>query len=373
MLKNDGYNKFVASLDKPSAQYGDFHEYYYLVGKLILLIKKPLGGYFYTPSFGIFLNLFSRFRMSTAMVLWGVFQHILLLLLAVIPGIYLASKNASIRYHFFYLILCLTSFPLFHNIKWGQVSILLTLLMILTYIAYEKKYEWLSATILSLAICVKYYPAFLVLYFLFKKDYKYIAKLIFMTAIIGLLFPAAFLGIGKTIEFYQLSLSEISEASGWVAQDPNSQYFAYVIQRMTGTLDNNSVTGLLTILGFALCLIVMFRIYNNSKNGESDILNYTSLILLFPFLISTSWPHYFSYLPFVITVALSKIQISKMKNASYSVSFLFFASIAQSTAMFSLIQTKDLYVSTGFLMFANLMILGISYPMLENSTYLERE
>lgn len=337
------------------------------------MVKKPLGGYFYTPGFGIFLNLFARYKMDTAMTLWGIFQHILLFLLTIIPGIYLASKYASIRYYFFYLILCLTSYPLFHNIKWGQVSILLTLLMILTFIAYEKKHEWFSATMLSLAVCIKYYPVFLVIYFVFKKDFKYVLKTIAVSAIIGLLFPSAFLGINKTFEFYQLSFSEMSQAAGWVAKDPNSQYFAHVFQRITGTVGNNIAAGSLTLLGFVFCIILMLRIYKKSKNRELGLPSYVSLFLTFPFLISTSWPHYFSYLPFVITVVLAEIQNSDRINSSLLFSGLFFASIAQSTALFSLIQTKELYVSLGFLMFANLMILGVTYPLIGNYAHMERE
>ena len=161
---------FVQSIDFCDKLFCDFVVYYYEMGRTILTTKVPTPGFYYSPLFAISLAFFSAWDMETAVVLWGV------VIVATTAGLgilsYRTAPPESRVTIAGFMLLFLTSFPILHNFKWGQVSVLLVLLVVASLVAYERKHVVPSALLLALAVSIKYFPIIFVVYFIIHRDWK---------------------------------------------------------------------------------------------------------------------------------------------------------------------------------------------------------
>lgn len=349
-----GLDAVISSMDRPNPNrtYEDFQVYYYPAALAIYKNPKPLGGYFYTPSFALLLHYLVACQPEQALIRWQIFQYIWLLLLLIIPAFYLAEIAQKKSFAFYYLAACLTSVPLYHNLKWGQVSVMITFCSIFALILYEKRKLKTAAFFLAAATTVKYYPGFLIAGFLFKKDWKFISYFTGFLFLLGFLIPGALLGFTVTLDFYQLSLAEMNYAIDWVAGDINSQYFAHVMIRILGTSPDTK--GMISLLGMLICLFALWKMYlpyRNNVKSNSDIQIFSIVFLLMPLLINTSWPHYFAWLPFCGILALIK------SKALLERSLVGLALLLQSFVVFSLFSDYRGYAFSGILLLANFIIL----------------
>ncbi len=348
-----GLQSFIAATDKPSQTYGDFCEYYYPAGRMIAKLPQPLGGYFYTPSFALLLPLFTPDSVEDAMFRWQIFQHTGIFLLLIVPAVWLAGRGGRKIWFFLYILIFLTSFSLWHNLKWGQMSVLITIASIAALILHERRCYWSAVLLLAAASLVKYYPALMIFYFLIRREFGFIARFIVCMLVFGLLFPAAMLGMSNSLEFYRLVNAEMAYALDWVAFDPNSQFFANVLVRLAGISPESGLRGFLSLPGLIICLAVFRRLYRLQPAEKCDpLLAPAGIFLLIPFLINTSWPHYFVYLPFCATLFLQNCS-SRFQQAA-----IILAVVLQSCLIFPF--TGYLwYSSNGLLLFANLVLLAI--------------
>lgn len=352
-LGSGGFDRAVSFTDRDNKTFEDFQEYYLPAAEVIMKHPRPLGGYFYTPTFAIFLHFLVGGKGERALVVWQMFQYLWLILLLLLPAWFLAKISGRKLNFYLYLIAYLTSFPVFHNLKWGQVSLMITFLMLSAVMLWYYRFNRLAATILALATLIKYYPAFLLAPFLFKKDFKFLAVYTITILIAGLFLPSVFLGLWTTTEFYRLSLAEMSDALDWVAGDVNSQYFAHVFLRIFGI--NPDLKGFISLAGLILTAIILFKAYKaeqQSHNQTVTLENYLTVFLLLPFLLNTSWPHYFAWLPFAGVYAICRAPQSKLKILSLV------ALIIQSIAFAAIFPSYREYAFSGFLLIANLLILA---------------
>ncbi len=348
-----GLQTFIAATDKPSHVYGDFREYYYPAGRMIAKLPQPLGGYFYTPSFALLLPLFTPDSVEDALFRWQILQHAGILLLLIVPAVWLAGRGGRKIWFFLYILFFLTSFPLWHNLKWGQMSVLITIAGIAALILHERRHYWSAALLLAAASLVKYYPALMIIYFLIRREFGFIARFSVCLLVFGLLFPAAMLGMANTIEFYRLVNAEMAYALDWVAFDPNSQFFANVLVRLTGISPESDLRGLFSLPGLFICLAVFIRLYRLQPAENHDpLLAPAGIFLLIPFLINTSWPHYFVYLPFCVTLFLQNSG-SRLQQAT-----ILLAVFLQSCLIF-IFSGYLWYADKGLLLFANLLLLAV--------------
>ncbi len=368
MLHHGGIKSLIAFTDHPTPEFGDFHEHYYPVGKLIFQVKKPLGGYFYSPGFAIFLHLFGQYSMEEGKILWGAFQSFFALMLFFIPGIFLATEYKNKKLYFFYLFSSMTSYAVFHNLKWGQVSILLTFLTLISLFLYIRGHKWFSAASLAIATSIKFYPGFFLLFFLLKKDFSYIGRFVLIALFLSLAVPAYYIGYDNTINFYSETAKEMEYALDWVVSDPNSQYFPHLIMRTLGMEHSGANRGLLSIFGMLFVLYLLKQLMQaGSDTQKTDILRFSAIFTVLPFLINTSWPHYFCFLPFCAVVLIAELIKHKQEFSAKSWTainiVLFYSLISQNIAMLLVFGNKNPYVYFGFL-FQSTFLLYLIYVKL---------
>lgn len=364
VLQSGKLQKLVAATDRPCLIYEDFWHYYLPAAKTILNNPQPIGGYFYTPTFALFLNLLLQQSIITPMLLWQIFQYFWLILLILIPGFFFVRLSGNKSFFFLYLLACASSFSVFHNLKWGQVSIMITFLSLASLILYRHHLFW-SALLLAVATLVKYYPGFLIIGFLFKRDWKFISLYALFVLILGLILPGVVLGFAKTAAFYQQLFVELDYALDWVAQDANSQYFAHVLIRLFN-LDQNFRT-FISLAGLVICGATLLRIMWKLKTNVQLFWEiFPVFFLLLPFLVNTSWPHYFSWLPFCGIMALILSWQSRLRWLSA------IALLLQSVFFFMILGDYQPYSFFGTLLFADLLILAnfIFLPASEKSNTL---
>ena len=348
-IAGNGLNQLIAATDRPAQVYEDFQQYFWPAGKMIFVDPRPQGGYFYTPTFSVFLHCLLRFDQNEPLLIWQVFQFIWLILLLFLPGFFLARLTKRKSFLYWYLAAVICSFPVYHNLKWGQVSILIVFLSIASVISHRAR-TWLAPALLALAALVKYYPAFLLLAFILNRDWKFVARFFAIAILLGLLLPGALLGFSNTLEFYRLSHAEMDYAIDWVAGDIKSQFFPHVALRLSGL--GNDLKGPLSLVGMLFCLVALARIYFDFKKGKNCLLRNVSLLfLLYPLLINTSWPHYFVWLPFCGLVAVAFSESSRLRFLSIV------ALLLQSLPVFKLFPGYEQYCFYGLLLFADLLML----------------
>lgn len=356
-----GISAMVAATDKESFVYGDFHDYYYPAGRMILKVAKPLGGYFYTPSFALLLHFFTPESYGDAIILWGVFQHLWIILLFIIPGIYLAARSGKKLYFYLYILLTLLCFPLYHNLKWGQLSVMIVFCTIFALILHERRQYWLAAISLATATLAKYYPATFIIYFIIRRDTSFIGKFTVVMLIMGLLLPATVFGFATTGEFYRLLHAELDYARDWVIYDMNSQFFPHVVLRMAGMEAEATARGILAIAGMLICLMVFYKIHKATMTGKNDsMFSASAVFLLFPLMINTSWPHYFVYMPFCITLLLQECRNRRQKW------ILMIITAMQSLLIFSLTDYQT-FSGSGTLLAANMLLLYLWFDAQKTS------
>lgn len=291
---------FVLAIDHHEQLFQDFLGHYYPMAQSIHEAIAPVRGYFYTAFFAVLLAPVKGLDPTAALWAWGGVQALLLLALFAFPLRRLLPLDwrATALYAFVFA----SSVPLLHNAKWGQVSVLLVLAVLACFHAYQRGWPVLAGTCLAFAAAIKYYPIVFLAYFLARRD----ARVVLSTVLAGLLFfvaiPSAVMEPERWLAFELATQKTLSDA-GWAMRDVNSQYVAHVLMRWLqglGVAVKPLHLQLGAALGYAVFVLNMGLVLalQHARWRGRLLLSMVAIFVSFPFVIKTSWPHYFAYLPF---------------------------------------------------------------------------
>ncbi len=353
---------FNARVDPCENLFCDFTIHYYPTARSIFEIKEPIYGYLYSPFFAILTSPLGRLPLDSAAQIWGLIQLVMTVLLFLAPLSTL--KLDTLTRQMLYAGIFFTSLPVLHNFKWGQVSSLMTITIIAAFLAHKSGRSIWAGILIGLSTSIKYYPGIFILYFLFKKDRQ--AILAFVTTCFLLLFllPVFILGFDNWIDFIVLTIRKISTLS-YVIENPNSQYFPYILLRFLGLTPANvfavhvlRLTGMFIIL----CNLSMLWFINRRKMDHDGFLSFSLLFCTLPFLIETSWHHYFIFLPFLQVVLL------QTKKETWLNIPLILSILLSSVFLVNLFPVWENYTKWGFSFLASSLILLVVY-LLAFKTY----
>ncbi len=339
----------------------DFTAHYYPMGRAILSSKLPVFGYFYPAIFALFLVPFGALPAGTAVICWGIFQVALIILLWYLSFLKLlkivAHKMAL------YLLLFLTSIPLLDNFSWGQVSIFSTCLILLTFHLYREKRRVYAGFVLALATSINFYPALFLVYFLLKRDYRFLVA--YAGTILGLfcILPAVILGPEGWVRFHRASIGAMFYAP-WVKQEISSQYISNVLFRLSGMLGicMSNFSYLLTRVSGLIVLLFNIRliglIMRKCIHGEA-VLSMITLFLSVPFVLPTSWPHYFVFLPFCQAALYLQIRSARYGKRYFMLltGLICLSVVFSSVLVLNLFSSLSVYSEVGMLFASNLLLL----------------
>lgn len=357
---------FVTAIDHCPRLFCDFVNHYFPMGQTLFTTHTPVPGYFYTSFFALFLSLFSFFQLEGAVLLWGVFQGTVTFLLVSVPAVYFYKRWKP--QYFLYLFLFFSSFPVLHNLKWGQVSIALTLCVIGAFFLYRREWKFLAAVLLAISFAVKFYTGVFLIYFLLKRDLRFVVVFLVSVFIFMIVMPSFFIGIGDNIGFYGSVNRAVDSSRAWISMDVNSQYAANVITRVLPfTGDSTVFRIILVIAGYLVFGINIFIIYKMTKTGSSEEVSWVFFLLFvsLPFILETSWSHYFVYLPFchVMLVKVVWEEVGSFVWRVVNYVLLVFSILSASIFFFNIIGKWYLFAHSGFLFFSNLAVLILFYSL----------
>lgn len=305
ILKWRSVSAFVVAIDQHDRLFEDFVVHYYPTGRAILtsLHPVPVPGYFYSAFFALLLAPVSALDPARAMWAWGAVQAVCLAALFAIPltGLVRLTTRGLILYAAVFA----TSFPLLHNLKWGQVSVPLVACSLAALRAHAANRRVLAGALLGFAAAIKYYPAVFLVYFLLRRDLRACAAFAVAAIVFGVVVPVVALGAQGWLAFEAASREAVAGAT-WVSQNINSQHSAHVVARWVrlATGDRQAVgPGSLEILhwlarGLFLANGILLWSFRRRLAAQHGVVAAVVLFLSLPFAVPTSWPHYFSYLPF---------------------------------------------------------------------------
>ncbi|MBL8090494.1 MAG: DUF2029 domain-containing protein [Anaerolineales bacterium] len=353
---------FVLAIDHNKNFLQDFIAHYYPMGKQILQSPTPVSGYFYTSFFALLLIPISVQTLPVAMIVWITIQIACLIIFGIVSarGLLKLSPLSLV----IYFALLITSFPVLHNFKWGQVSLLIMVCVLSAFLLYKKDKKILAAILLGIATSIKLYPAYFAIYFILKRDIRASISFGLSAFMFYFFLPATTIGLSNWLQF-EKATNEAITSTGWIARDVNSQYITHVGSRWFEIIFNRpaseSTTQALVIIGYILALSCIALVWLLQKNDspENLTLSLITLFLIPPFILKTSWPHYFIYLPFCQIAILYYFSSTNHLSSTFNklLYFLPILSIAFSSIfVFNLFDGWFIYNQYGMLFLANLFL-----------------
>ncbi len=363
-----GIPALVEALDHCKELYCDFTRQYYPTGRDVLATGQPSRGYFYSSFFALLLVPFGRLEAAPAAAWWTIAQ-LLGVLLLLLPALdfYRESRAAFTLY----VLLLLFSMPLLHNLKWGQVSTLVTGAAFLSLFLYKRDRPVAAAVVLGLAAAVKYYVAVVAFAWLVRRDWRFLAVLAVAFGLFWLVIPTVVLGPDGNWAFYQTVRERVAHAlTTWMPRDINAQYLPSVVGRW---LDVDAGRGALRLLGYGVFVANLAAVARLLRRGIPRAIEwaFALLFLSLPFAIETSWPHYFVYLPFAQTLAWMALRRRPVRLWQWA---LLLISIAlASMPFFQLVGRWQDYSSLGFLFLANLSLFILAHALTRRAAATESD
>ncbi|MBI3520063.1 MAG: DUF2029 domain-containing protein [Bacteroidetes bacterium] len=154
--------KSIAHFNRQIAAYGEvnFFENYIPVPPFSLLAYLP----------------FTFLKCHQAKLLFNVLG-----LLAFCWSLLRMLNRANVKSALIYVLPFVFAYPMYTNIMQGQFYLMATGFIMESFLASEKGKAWIASIFLSLVICLKLFPVFIVCFFLFRKEYKIVVYTIVMS------------------------------------------------------------------------------------------------------------------------------------------------------------------------------------------------
>ncbi len=274
------------------------HGYYaaknFIDGRFLYLMPENWTPYFYPPIAIVFFLPFAYLKTNHAVFFWFLVNHVII----IISGwlIFKSCSRENVANSAVATIAVIGfSFPLYGNILTGNINIIIFFCIIATYSALLHRKETFIPLLLSIATCIKIYPALFVAIFLRNKDYHLIRHFILSLLCLGLISLLIF-GIDIHI-YYLLALPDLLHFVGIF----QCMSFVYVIKVLFPSLAKTNI-----FIANALFGILLFGFWwlRSAKNSLEETSVSTVMINLFiitvvtVMLLPSSWLFYHALLIF---------------------------------------------------------------------------
>jgi hypothetical protein len=357
--------------------FSDFVIYYYPMGETIFQTELPVSGFLYSPFVAILLAVFPPLGLAASLVVWGILQAIFVILY-----LYLFRwlVPAGLKNQLLFVTLTLSSYPLILNLLGGQVSVFMIVAILGMLVLIEQGHRAAGSGLLAFAASFKFYPILFIAPFAARCDRRF---LLFAVAAFGAVFvvvPGVFMGFGDMFGFYSALLDSFRD-SVWVTANPHSQYLPHLVLRLADTMgyDGKAYLPLLTLISYGIASVNMGLIFliQRARLHLADLWSFQLIFLTIPFVLKTSWPHDFVFLPF--TQALLVWWLLDREKVDQKIGTREKHSHVHSTATFILLLPSIVFSNIvffnffgnfavfgflGFLFWANLLLLVALYVQL---------
>jgi hypothetical protein len=292
-----------------------------------------------------------------ALVAWGVVQVALtFLLLATSPSI---VRRPGLGLFAVYVFLFLSSFPVLHNFKWGQVSVLVTLCVLGALALWQRGHALAAGFLLAFATSIKFYPAWFALLLLMRRDWRALSYYAAFSALFLVVLPTAVLGADATLQFYLDVIVQLRIGSEWMKNDANSQSLVGLFTRLRSDVDGPWPTTLAFIepIRWTVLAVSIAASWFSLRRAEGGEIPATLIMFCaLPFVIQSSWPHYFVYLPTAFLYLLLNLPTGGLWRGGV-VLLVVVAAVLSNVVFWQAWGNAVLFAHLGFLFWANALTL----------------
>ena len=338
---------FHAGIDFNREPFEDFMGPYFKQAMAMHGDQSLQPGFLYPPSFALFLAPLGALSGWAASWTWA---GVLALATAFLMGAVMVDRRPTRAAHALgWAFLFGLSFPWVHDMHWGQVSTLLWACTLGGLAAWRHGRPWWGALGLSLGIAIKLFPAWFLIAFALRGDWRGIARVAFLTSVFLFLVPWIWMGSAATqafyadlLEWWRGSLQELF----WESE--GSQFAPAVLMRLWGAPEG-ILRALAWGLPIALALWILWRVRGSIRRGDTP----RGLVLLasaLPLVLSPSWSHYFVWLPWGLWWFWHRIEGAAARSA------LVGSAALMSTPFFLLVGGHPAYPLGGYLTLAALAL-----------------
>lgn len=375
---------FATAIDTCDELFCDFASFYYPMGEAVFRTGLPVPGFVYSPFIATLLAVFPPLGLKTSLVLWGSLQVLCVILCLLL---FRRLVPAGLPIQLLFVALALSSFPLLHNLLWGQVGIVTLALLLGLLVVSQRNGRVVAAVLLACAASFKFYPLIFLAPFVARRDTRF---LLFAAAACGVLLfvlPGVLLGGGDTLRFYGALIGSYREF-GWVAINYNSQYFPHVVLRLAEALghDARAYLPLLRWIAYGVAAANMGLVFlvQRARLPHADLWSFELVFLTIPFVLKTSWPVDLVFLAFAqaflawrllegeAVIPGSAIDENRTRQVvcemripparkAVTLALLILSIVISNIIFFNLIDDRFLYGYFGFLFWANLLLLVATY------------
>lgn len=302
----DWMDTVVQELDHCTVAQCDFVRHY-APQALELTKEEPtiVGGWFYPPMLAILLVPLTWTGMES--LLWFFVN-----LCAVMGMVWCCVRYAKSSW-WVALLVCAQSIPILHSLKWGQVSLLLSTLLVWGICGRSSRAR---IGIVSFCSALKLYPLVLVLPVLVEKRWKQVAWILVCFLVLCLL-PFGWIGWDFSMLMWENVMLGARQVRGFASHGGGQSVYP-VLNRLfhdgTHTQGVSTNGGLLLTLSaiwievmYAIVMCVVLIQSTRSYSRFSGRIEKTLLVwVTFHLFLSPGWHHYMSFLPFVLLWCFEK-------------------------------------------------------------------
>jgi hypothetical protein len=358
----------VRAIDHGDVVFTDFvYHYYPTVSSGPLRHSGPAGGFFYPAAFAAFIAPIGWLSLASAKIVWGAVQLGCLLWCATLLVREVTKAHTALAA--LGTIITVTSVPILHNLKWGQVSLLILAAAGGAFVAYRRGRHNLAAILLGVAAGIKGYPLVFLGWFVARGDLKFTLRAAGACLVTLVLLPAIVMGPEHAMWFQRVSTNSVMGAADGVLRDFNSQYAPAVLSRFyEGGWDFAPTVAMAWgKLGSGAALVVIALLVGLAARStapriaaQRDMLGFVLIACSTPFWLRTSWSHYFVHLPLAyVLLATSLAKSPRYRGREALALGLLVAPSAYLSSVLGLFATEGwwFYANAGSLFFANALVL----------------
>ena len=279
----------------------DFNTYYQSAKQLIAGQSIYSIGFKHnqTPLTAILFIPLTYLSYENSATVWTVLTIIAYICMGIII---LRVQNIKISFHWNFLLLgiALTWYPFLIHISMGQINILISLIIIMSWAFLRRKQEFMGGFLLGLACALKIFPGIFILFLVLRK--RWTATIVMIgTIIAGFIISALVIGPKEVMYYFTNVISQDSKE--WFAYPLNLSptstiYMIFTDNRWVYPVMNArflaSITMLLLDIGLAVYLL--YKLITLPKSILGDDLAYGFCIISMLLIAPLTWQHIFPIL-----------------------------------------------------------------------------
>ena len=185
-------------------------------------------------------------------------------------------------------------------LRWGQIS---AFVVLCAFVAVWLPRRWglVSGSLLGVAVCFKVFPVLWLGSWLVRRQGLALGVLVGFVVLAGILWPAWALGWQESIDLARSIGRTAQGTADYAFDDLNSQSVRRVIRYWTDGARPTALGLPLAILACGATLTCWWRC-RRTETSLGRLHGFVAGMLPLPFLVPTSWPHHFAWLPLTALV-----------------------------------------------------------------------